>query len=61
MEEVSELCSTYQVPLLSPISEDASVLSFAMRGHLWGPLSRHVLALAGESSMSESTGVLNAE
>ena len=61
MEEVGQLCSTYQVPLLSPIPEDASVLSFAMRGHLWGPLSRRVLALAGGTRMSESTEALNAE
>lgn len=36
MGEVRELCSAYDVPLLDPIVEDASVLSFAMRGHLWG-------------------------
>jgi len=46
MKEVQELCVAYEVPLLNPIVEDASVLSFAMRGHLWRPLAQRVLDLA---------------
>jgi len=53
MDEVRELCGTYQVPLLHPILEDASVLSFAMRGHLWGPLAERVLAVARPGVLSK--------
>jgi cellulose biosynthesis protein BcsQ len=46
LEEVRELCAAYAVPLLDPIPEDASVLSFGLRGHLWRPLAERVLDLA---------------
>jgi cellulose biosynthesis protein BcsQ len=61
MEEIRELCRAYEVPLLDPIPEDASVLSFAMRGHLWGPLAERVLALSQAAALRKHAELERAE
>ena len=61
MDEVRELCATYEVPLLDPIPEDASVLSFTMRGHLWGPLAERVLALARPNVLNKQVELAHAK
>ena len=56
LDDVRALCATYNVPLLEPIVEDASVSVFAMRGHLWAPLAERVIAVAREDEAARRQG-----